>query len=66
MDDNPGHPESPALPEQTLSRKRKAEEEVVDSQDKDVKADGEVADSQDEDGDSEGEYQWMDEALPDN
>lgn len=42
---------SPALPEQTPSRKRKAEDEV--------------ADSQDEDDDSEGEYQWVDEALLD-
>lgn len=52
VDDNLGEPKSLALPEQTPSRKRKAEDEV--------------ADSQDEDGDSEGEYQWMDEALLDN
>lgn len=42
------HSESAGLPVQTPSRKRKAEDEVADSQDED---------------ESEGEYQWMDEAL---
>lgn len=51
VDDKVDDPKSLALPEQTPSRKRKAEDEV--------------ADSQDEDGDSEGEYQWMDETLLD-
>lgn len=52
MDDTLDESKSPVLLEQTPSRKRKAEDEV--------------ADSQDEDGDSEGEYQWMDEALLNN